>query len=75
MPISPDSVLITGGRNSMGLTYEINLKNIGIQHDPILEIKRANHAMAWIDGFPAVIGGENDEGIKINSVELLKGNK
>jgi hypothetical protein len=41
---------------------------------PQLKNIRHSHAMTWIDGNPAVIGGINSD-IMLNSVEVLKNNQ
>jgi Kelch motif len=75
LKVSEDTVLITGGAKSMGLSYSINLKRFSVEHYPLLGIKRKNHAMAWIDNLPAVIGGQNASGRGIDNVEVLESNK
>lgn len=74
LKVSEKSILVTGGESSMGLSYEVNLESFCIEMHSLLGFKRKNHAMAWIDGKPAVIGGEGQLG-ELKEVEILEFNE
>ena len=59
----------------MGLAYVFDIEKLTLEHYPVMEIGRKNHAMAWIDGRPAVLGGEDSRRKTIKGVEVLEFNR
>lgn len=74
LKVSQSSLLITGGEDREKLAFQLDFKSLQRFNVPILNLSRKFHAMAWIDGLPAVIGG-NDGMVDMDSVEVLNGNK
>ena len=72
--LSSNSVLIAGGANFDRLAFELDFKNSKKINLPVLNFPRQEHAMAWVDNLPAVLGGY--DGIKaLDSVEVFSGYK
>jgi hypothetical protein len=74
LKVSSCSVLITGGENREKLAFELDFVKDQRFNAPLLNSQRILHAMAWVDGYPAVIGG-NDGFDDLDSIEVLTGNK
>lgn len=64
--------IYTGGRSASNSAYTIDLESKSINSLPSLQQKRCYHAMTWIDGFPAVLGGCDDNGEDLTVVEVYK---
>lgn len=72
--LSSSSVLITGGANFDRLAFELDFKDSKKINLPVLNFPRQEHAMAWVDNMPAVLGGT--DGVKaLDSVEVFSGFK
>ena len=74
LKVSEDALIITGGDDSEKLSFEFNIKTDSFTNLPLLNVPRKCHSMAWIDGYPAVLGGKCIDGNPLSSVEILKGN-
>ncbi|OMJ67217.1 hypothetical protein SteCoe_35682 [Stentor coeruleus] len=63
--------IYTGGFPASNSAYIIDLESKSINSLPSLHQKRCFHAMTWIDGFPAVLGGcDGEEDLAV--VEVYK---
>lgn len=69
--VGKNLVFFTGGNPASVNVYLINLESQKILPLPPMLQKRHCHSMAWIDGFPAVMGGLNDEEY-LSNVEIYK---
>lgn len=74
LKVSQESLIISGGTNSERLALEFNIDKGNYIDLPIMNFERISHSMAWIDGYPAVLGGKTSENENLSSVEILKGN-
>ncbi|OMJ89416.1 hypothetical protein SteCoe_8414 [Stentor coeruleus] len=63
--------IYTGGDPASNSAYIINLELKSINSLSSMQQKRKWHAMTWIDGFPAVLGGYDGEEF-LNVVEVYK---
>ncbi|OMJ89417.1 hypothetical protein SteCoe_8415 [Stentor coeruleus] len=66
--------IYTGGDPASNNAYIINLESKSINNLSSMQQKRMWHAMTWIDGFPAVLGG-SDEIEMLADVEVYKNGK
>lgn len=66
-----DLAIFTGGEPASNSVNVINLKSQIVYSLSPMQQKRKWHAMAWIDGYPAVIGG-HDEVKCLDVVEVYK---
>lgn len=73
LKVSDDALIITGGDDSEKLAFEFNIKTESFTNLPLLNFPRKCHSMAWIEGYPAVLGGKCIKGNQLSSVEILKG--
>ena len=70
--VGNNKILLTGGCNPpICSTFLFDLVNKTIENYPNLIKERRWHSMAWINNYPAVIGGDDGENGMI-SVEILK---
>jgi hypothetical protein len=73
-----DKILGTGGVSKGAQAFYLTVPKLTIKELPNLNTARYWHTMGYIDGFPAVIGGledNEDEENALDSVEVLKKNK
>ncbi|OMJ90404.1 hypothetical protein SteCoe_7207 [Stentor coeruleus] len=63
--------IYTGGYPPSNSAYVINLESKSIKSLPSMQQKKEWHAMTWIDGFPAVLGGYDGEQF-LKVVEVYK---
>lgn len=72
LSVNSNSVIYTGGFPASKYACLLNLSTGGKNDMPLLNKERCGHAMIWIDGFPAVIGGNN--GLDpLKETEIFKG--
>ena len=75
LDIGNNQFLFTGGYNpAQKATFIIDLVTENIVECSNLLTPRRAHSITWIYNSPAVIGGVNGQGIKINSMEIFKNN-
>ena len=65
-----DKIIITGGNQA----FTLNLIDNSIISIPDIQYDRHNHTMAWVEGYPSVIGGTRGSSY-FTQVEILKDNE
>lgn len=73
LSVQENLVMYTGSCILSNNTFIIDLSSGIINKLPSLNKRRLKHAMTWIDGYPAVIGGKNNKD-SIADVEVFKDN-
>lgn len=71
LQISEKEIIITGGCNK-NASYLLNIEKNSLDTLADMGYGRKLHAMAWIDTFPAVIGGFVENAGAVQSVEVFK---
>ncbi|OMJ90394.1 hypothetical protein SteCoe_7196 [Stentor coeruleus] len=69
--IRKDLAMFTGGKKASSSVSVIDLKSKIIYSLSSMHQRRKWHAVAWIDGYPAVLGGHDDEKC-LDKVEVYK---
>lgn len=71
LQVSEDEIMFTGGTGSYTKVYILSIETKEIRELPHLNQGRDLHAMTWIDGKPAVIGGGDISQDPLSSVEVF----
>lgn len=74
LQISENEIIITGG-SEKNASFLLNVEKQSLDKLANVNIGRKLHAMAWIDTFPAVIGGLVENMGAVGYVEVLKNNQ
>ena len=75
LPVAEDTVMFTGGTKWENLCGSVNFRYETSELLAKMNEGRYKHCMAWINGFPAVMGGISSENnsLLLDSVEIFQG--